>query len=193
LPQAPSKHENLLRISKSKLFCFYSRIKEPRMKKRIRWPAVLVILTVVAGTALAQEPIIYPKKGQGKQQMERDKFDCHQWAKKETGFDPLTPATASTPPPVKETTKASAGRGAVGGGLVGLGVGALMSAPGKGAAIGAASGALIGGVRRKKHTEQQDQKEQQWAQSEAADQQHKRNYYNRAFSACMEARDYTVK
>jgi hypothetical protein len=163
------------------------------MKKKIQWPAILVILTLAAGTVLAQEPIIYPKKKQSSQQKERDKFDCQQWAKKETGFDPLAPATASTPPPVKETTKASPGRGSVGGGLVGVGVGALMSAPGKGAAIGAAGGALIGGVRRKKHTDQQEQKEQQWAQGEAADYQQKRNYYNRAFSACMEARDYTVK
>lgn len=163
------------------------------MEKKTKWPAVLVILALAAGTALAQGPIIYPKKGQGKQQMEKDKNGCYQWAKKETGFDPLAPATTSTPPPVKETTKASPGRGAVGGGLVGLGVGALMDAPGKGAAIGAASGALIGGVRRKKHSDQQEQKEQQWAQGEASDRQHKQNYYNRAFSACMEARDYTVK
>jgi outer membrane lipoprotein SlyB len=163
------------------------------MKRRIKWSAIPVILALAAGSALAQEPIIYPKKKQSPQQMEKDKYDCYQWAKKETGFDPMGPVTASTPPPVKETTKASAGRGAVGGGLVGVGVGALMSAPGKGAAIGAASGALIGGVRRKKHEDQQDQKEQQWAQQEAADQQQKRNYYNRAFSACMEARDYTIK
>jgi hypothetical protein len=163
------------------------------MKKRIQWPALPVLLALFAGPALASDPIIYPKKGQSSQQLTKDKNECSQWAKKETGFDPAAPATPSTPPPVRETTKAGAGRGAVGGGLVGLGVGAIAGAPGKGAAIGAASGALIGGVRRKKHTEQQDQKEQQWAQQEAAGQQQKRNYYNRAFSACMEARDYTVK
>ncbi|MBI5582262.1 MAG: hypothetical protein HY892_00410 [Deltaproteobacteria bacterium] len=163
------------------------------MKKRITWPVLLVILSLAAGTVLAQEPIIYPKKGQSSQQLKKDKSDCYQWAKQETGFDPQAPATASTPPPVKEKTKAGAGRGAVGGGLVGLGVGALMDAPGKGAAIGAAGGALIGGVRKKKHAEQQDQKEQQWTQQDAADRQQKQNYYNRAFSACMEARDYTVK
>jgi hypothetical protein len=163
------------------------------MKKKNKWPALLVILTLFAGSALAQDPILYPKKGQNQQQIEKDQYDCYQWARKETGFDPLAPATASTPPPVKEKTKAGPGRGAVGGGLVGLGVGAIAGAPGKGAAIGAASGALIGGVRRKKHADQQEQKEQQWAQQEAADRQHQRNYYNRAFSACMEARDYTVK
>jgi hypothetical protein len=162
----------------------YFRIKETPMKIGIQWPALTVILALFAGTALAQEPILYPKKGQGKQQMEKDKYDCYQWARKETGFDPLAQATASAPPPVKETTKAGPGRGAVGGGLVGLGVGAIAGAPGKGAAIGAASGALIGGVRRKKHTDQQEEKEQQWAQQEAADRQHKRNYYDRAFSAC---------
>jgi hypothetical protein len=163
------------------------------MKKRIRWPALPIILALAVGTTLAQESIIYPRKGQSPQQMEKDKSDCYQWAKKETGFDPLAPATASTPPPVRETTKAGAGRGAVGGGLIGLGVGAIAGAPGKGAAIGAASGALLGGVRKKKHTEQQDQKEQEWSKSEAAQRQQKLNYYHRAFSACMEARDYTIK
>ena len=163
------------------------------MKKKTQWPAILMILALAASSALAADPIIYPKKGQSSQQLEKDKYDCYQWAKKETGFDPLAPATASTPPPVREKTKAGAGRGAVGGGLVGLGVGAIAGAPGKGAAIGAASGALIGGVRRKKHNEQQDQKEQEWAQQEASGRQQKQNYYNRAFSACMEARDYTVK
>ena len=163
------------------------------MNKKTQWPAILMILTMTASSALAADPIIYPKKGQSSQQLEKDKYDCYQWAKKETGFDPLAQTTASTPPPVKETTKASPGRGAVGGGLVGLGVGAIAGAPGKGAAIGAASGALIGGVRRKKHNEQQEQKQQEWAQQEGANQQQKRNYFNRAFSACMEARDYTVK
>ena len=42
--------------------------------------------------------------------------------------------------------------------------------------------------KHKKHNEQQE-----WAQQEGANQQQKRNYFNRAFSACMEARDYTVK
>jgi outer membrane lipoprotein SlyB len=163
------------------------------MNRKIKWLAILVILTLAVSSTLASDLIIYPKKGQNKQQQEKDKYDCYQWARKETGFDPLAPATASTPPPVKEKTKASAGRGAVGGGLVGLGVGAIAGAPGKGAAIGAAGGALIGGVRRKKHNEQQDQKEQEWAQQEASGRQQKQNYYNRAFSACMEARDYTVK
>ena len=162
------------------------------MKKRIKWPAVLVLLALTAGTALAQESIIYPKRGRASSRWKR-RIDCYQWAKKETGFDPLAQATASTPPPVKETTKASPGRGAVGGGLVGLGWGPLRARPALGAAIGAASGALIGGVRRKKHNEQQEQKQQEWAQQEGANQQQRRNYFNRAFSACMEARDYTVK
>jgi hypothetical protein len=141
----------------------------------------------------AQELVIYPKKGQNKQKIEKDKYECYTWAKNESGFDPLSPPKTTTPPPVKETTKANPGRGAVGGGLVGLGVGAIAGAPGKGAAIGAASGALIGGVRRKKHTEKQDQKEQQWTQEQEEILQQKRNGYNRAYSACMEARDYSVK
>lgn len=40
---------------------------------------------------------------------------------------------------------------------------------------------------------QQKKAEQDWAQKEAANYEQKRTGYNRAFSACMEGRDYTVK
>ena len=30
----------------------------------------------------------YPTKGQTKEQQERDRYDCYQWAKKQTGYDP---------------------------------------------------------------------------------------------------------
>ena len=64
---------------------------------------------------------------------------------------------------------------------------------GKGAAIGAASGALIGGMRRRDQQSQQQQAEQQWANEQAANYTNQRNNYNRAYGACLEGRGYTVK
>ncbi len=61
--------------------------------------------------AQAQDPIVYPGKGQSNEQMEKDKSECYNWAKQDSGFDPMkVPTTTSAPPP-----KQSEGPGAVGG------------------------------------------------------------------------------
>lgn len=36
-----------------------------------------------------QDLIIYPKNGQTKEQQAADRFECHNWAKGQTGFDPI--------------------------------------------------------------------------------------------------------
>jgi hypothetical protein len=160
---------------------------------RLRVGICILFLLCFAGSALAGDPIIYPKKGQGPQKIEKDKFECYTWAKNETGFDPLNPPGPTTPPPVKTKSKVGVLTGAAGGAVVGLATGSLMSEAAKGAAIGAASGALLGGVVKSKHQTKEERKQQQWEQDQAAILQEKRNGYNRAFGACMEARDYTVK
>lgn len=147
----------------------------------------------VANDAFAQDMYIYPQKGQSKDQQEKDKYQCYEWAKKQTKFDPMERPTATAPPPQEEAAKGGVGKGAVRGGLLGLGVGAIAGDAGKGAAIGAVSGGLIGGVRRHEQKEQQEQAEQQWAQQQAGQYEHRRNEYNRAYSACLEGRGYTVK
>jgi hypothetical protein len=38
-----------------------------------------------------QDLIIYPKNGQSKDQQAADQFECHNWAKGQTGFDPTQP------------------------------------------------------------------------------------------------------
>jgi hypothetical protein len=41
--------------------------------------------------AAQQDLIIYPKNGQSKEQQAADQFECHTWAKGQTGFDPTLP------------------------------------------------------------------------------------------------------
>ena len=148
--------------------------------------ALAVVTVMVAGTALAQEPIVFPSKGQTKDKMEQDKYSCYQWAKEQTGFDPMQVPTTTAPPPKQ---KGGALRGAAGGAAVGAAVGAIAGDAGKGAAIGAASGGIVGGARKR-----QSQKEQeQYAQQQAAGYDKRRGDYNRAWSACMEGKSYTVK
>jgi hypothetical protein len=38
-----------------------------------------------------QDLIVYPKNGQAKEQQSGDQFDCNNWAKGQTGFDPTQP------------------------------------------------------------------------------------------------------
>jgi len=166
------------------------------MRHRIIWISLIVLAVTSAGPVLAQEVIIYPAKGQSQDQMEKDKFECYSWAKNETGFDPMQIPTATAPPPKKEAPKGGAGRGAVGGAAAGAVIGGIAKG-GKGAArgavIGGGSGALIGGMRRENQRKQQEQERNQWEREQTNAYMQKRNSYNRAYSACLEGRGYTVK
>ncbi len=154
---------------------------------------ILSISIAILFPALAQDPIVYPAKGQSQEQIEKDKFDCYTWAKKETGFDPMATPQASSPPPKQQQPTTSTGRGAVRGGVAGLAIGSLSGNAGKGAAIGAVGGGLIGGARKRNQQSQQQQAEQQWAQQETTQYSKKRESYNRAYGACLQGKGYTVR
>jgi hypothetical protein len=149
--------------------------------------AVAVAAAVISSVpASAQEPIVFPAKGQSKEQTEQDKYSCYSWAKGQTGFDPMQVPTATSAQPEK---RGGALRGAAGGAAMGAAVGAIAGDAGKGAAIGAASGGIIGGARRR----QSEKEQQQWAQEQSANYNNRRSEYNRAWGACMEGKGYTVK
>ena len=155
----------------------------------------LILLFTPANDASAQSDLfIYPKAGQSNAQLEKDKYECYAWAKNQTGFDPMEVPKTTAPPPQQQAKKGGAFRGAVGGALLGAAIGEIANDDaGKGALIGAGTGALFGGMRRQKQVEQQSQAEQQWAQEQSSQYAQKRNSYNRAYAACLDARDYTVK
>ena len=158
------------------------------MKRQFIFAVSVLISTLFVGSALAQELIIYPKKGQSKEVMGKDKYECYQWAKKETGFDPMEIPKATAPAPKQEAKKGGVVRGAAGGAAVG----AIIDG-GEGAGKGAAAGALIGAVRRRRQEKEHTQKEQQWANEQTSQYAQKRNKYNRAYAACLESKGYTVK
>lgn len=172
------------------------------MRRLMYFLVSIILLVMMAGLALAQQPqqsqqnfIIYPSKGQSPQQLEQDKFECYDWAKQQTGFDPMQMPTASTPPPPgpQGSTAGGAVKGAAGGALLGLGIGAIAGDAGKGAAIGAVSGGVFGGMRSRNRIEQEQQAQQQWTDQQTSQYMQKRNYYNRAYSACLTGRGYTVE
>src|SRR6266436_2489390 len=51
---------------------------------------------VVTGIANAQsgDLFIYPAKGQNQALQDKDRYECHSWAVKQTGFDPSRPSTS---------------------------------------------------------------------------------------------------
>ena len=72
------------------------------MKKRTHHLiAALSAASIWLGAEAYAQPYIYPSKGQSQEQQERDKFECYNWARQQTGFDPTAPSYASTPPPPK--------------------------------------------------------------------------------------------
>ncbi len=167
------------------------------MKRTLVSSIVLLLALGMAGTAWSDgDFVVYPAKGQSQDQTEKDKYECYNWAKRESNFDPMKTPTASSPPPAKEEKTWGAGKGAVGGGLLGAGIGAIAgggSGAGKGALIGAGGGALVGGMRRSDQKKRDQQRQQQWEREQVSRYQAGRNAYNRAYAACLEGRGYSVK
>ncbi len=167
------------------------------MKRTFVSAIVFLLALGLAGPAWSDgDFVVYPAKGQSQDQTEKDKYDCYNWAKRESNFDPMKTPTASSPPPPKEKETWGAGTGAVGGGLLGAGVGGIAGG-GKGAliggAVGAGSGAAVGGARRSSQKKREQQRRQQWEQEPVAQYRAGRNAYNRAYAACLEGRGYSVK
>lgn len=156
------------------------------------------------GIASSLKVFVYPAKNQEAPQQQKDEGECFAWSKQQTGIDPMAPpepVVASTPGQKPSAPKGGAVKGAAGGAVAGTAIGAIAGNTGKGAAIGATAGALRGRRQQKmankaaeqkaKEMEQQKQKEAAHAQKTAAEE--RMGTFRKAFSACMEARGYTVR
>lgn len=149
------------------------------------------LLRIALALALFSAPafadlMIYPKAKQSAEQQSKDKYECHEWAVQQTGFNPMQSVSTEPPPPTGRQPNAV--RGAARGAAAGAVVGAVAGDAGKGAAAGAAGGALVGGVRRR---DAEYARNQQRAQNEANVQGQRANY-DRAVKTCLEARNYSV-
>jgi hypothetical protein len=157
----------------------------------IVWP---IFAALVVGPAFADDLYVFPSKGQDQEQMERDKYDCYQWAKRQTRFDPMQRPQATAPPPAEEPAEGGVLRGAARGAAVGAVAGGIArDDAGKGAAAGAVGGAMVGGMRRRDQRRRQEYKRQQYAEQQAAQYNARRGEYNRAYGACLEGKGYNVK
>ena len=129
----------------------------------------------------------YPKNNQPQAQQARDEQECLASAKQQSGVDPSAPGA---PPAAPEKKKGGAVKGAAGGAAGGAAIGAIAGDAGTGAAVGATAGA-IRGRRQQKRAQKEAEKQ---AQAAAKSTQEKSlDSLRRAFSACMDARGYSVK
>lgn len=140
----------------------------------------------------------YPNAGQSAARQDRDRYECHLWAVRQTGFDPSLPMPAPSPrvevipsPPPGHDTAVGAVTGAV--------LGAAVSRPrdaAEGAVVGAVAGAVIGAVSdasRQERAEAIQRRHDQRVTPRAAQVERQAQDYRRAMSACLEGRDYTVQ
>jgi hypothetical protein len=155
----------------------------------------------------------YPKKQQTADQQLKDENECFASAKQQSGIDLQAPSPATKTEEQKKAEQQAAAdnakqakggrvRGAARGAAGGAAIGAIADdEAGKGAGAGAAAGAMVGGAKQRqanKAAKQQaaqataQQQQQQEAQAKAAHQQGI-DAFKRAFSACLDARGYSIK
>jgi hypothetical protein len=156
---------------------------------------------MVSGNLLAADipagPFVYPKNGQGPEQQMSDTNSCRAWAQQQTGIDPAylqgQLSMAKSQAAGGASRQMPVARGALRGVAAGTALGAINSSmddgAGKGAALGVTAGAMRGVGQRIDNARaaqaQQSQKQIQNLQNEYSQ-------YNRAFSACMDAKGYSV-
>jgi hypothetical protein len=147
----------------------------------------LGVLCAPAPSARAQDVFVYPTRNQTDEQMARDKEECHDWAVKQTGVDPVTMAAAQSSASGQQG--GSGGGGAAGGAAMGAARGAMSGDAAAGAARGVGIGRLVHAIRARRQMEEQQEaqaKQQQQVQAQL-------QKYDRAFGACLTGRGYTVQ
>jgi len=149
------------------------------MRKSVLVAAGFVTLATSA-VVWAADIFVYPKEGQSAEQQATDEAECRSWATSETGFNPdYAPSEEEAGKgKVAKNTAIGAAGGAAGGAVLGEVIG---DRAGLGALAGGALGGYIG--HRKGKDSKEDAQEAVAAEEDA---------YNRALSACLEGRGYSV-
>ena len=149
-------------------------------------------------TTAGSDVYVYPSKGQTEKQLDRDRYECHNWAVAQSHYNPsdthLAPhqqvRVVGMPPPGRDTAV-----GAMTGAVIGSSVAGRHDS-GQGAVAGAIVGAVIGAssdAARQKNANAANSRVSAEAQAERARLERQAADYRRAISACLEGRGYTVK
>jgi hypothetical protein len=155
---------------------------------------------------------VFGKNGQTPDQQLKDESDCYGAAKQQSGIDPKAPAAAGKTAEQKQaeqkaaaenadTPKGGRVKGAARGAAGGAAIGAIAGDAGKGAGAGAVAGTMRGGMtqRQASAAAKKEAAAKVAAEQKAEDERNKLAHaegldtFQRAFAACMDARNYSVK
>lgn len=171
----------------------------------------VALVTICALPAAAQTPTlastmevyVFPAKGQEQSQQSQDEAACYDWAVENSNSDPFAlqkeaeaneDVSEAEMQAAQQAGSGSGARGAVRGAAAGALIGEIANDDaGEGAAWGAAAGVI--------HGRRQGRRAQQEAQQQAAVQAEERQEataeqtenFKKAFSVCLEAKEYMVK
>jgi hypothetical protein len=146
---------------------------------------------------------VFPGKGQEASQQSQDEAACYEWAVGNTGTDPFELAKKSEADAqqaqaeqqaAQQAGQGSGARGAVRGAAAGALIGEIANDDAsEGAAWGAAAGVVRG--RRQGRAQQEQAQEQVAAQAEQREgaTEEQLGNFKKAFSVCLEAKEYMVK
>jgi hypothetical protein len=177
---------------------------------------ILLTVALACGLTLPQAPpsgqktlaatmnvYVFPTTGQTPEVQSQDEAGCYSWAVQNTGTDPFeiskqadqqAQQTEQAKQQAAEAGKGAGAQGAVRGAAAGALIGEIANDDaGKGAAYGAAAG-MIHGRRKAQAASAQGEAaaEQRGQQAQAATAEQLENF-KKAFSVCLEAKDYMVK
>jgi len=169
---------------------------------------MLMLVAGYTGSALALEPtmradtvktapglarglgiFVFPSNNQDQKTQDADEMACYRWAVEQTGVDPLNPVKV-VPDRVDRSPDGTAVVGAARGAAAGAAIGAIAGDTGKGAAIGAVAGAMQG---RQAKVVGDQRRQQQMNQEAAAREKAMMESFQKAFTACMDGKGYTVR
>ncbi|HEX5127609.1 MAG TPA: hypothetical protein VFW00_12765 [Rhodocyclaceae bacterium] len=152
----------------------------------------------VAPPPVTTEVYAYPKQGQSLDQQKRDRFECYNWAVKQTGFEPSKLPPDGTVRTVRVEPAVSPNHDATVLGVTGALIGAAVSRPSN-ALAGAAIGGVVGAAAGSASDADREATAQRIEDAENANQnargarlEERAAEYRRAMGACLEGRGYTV-
>jgi Spy/CpxP family protein refolding chaperone len=137
----------------------------------------------------------YPTQNQSGDQQDRDRYECHYWSVRETGFDP---SLRIAPPELRAAVVPARAPGQVIGTAAAVGalIGAAVADPGhgaRGAVVGAMAGAVVGSAAASADAAQTREVEQRREVRGTGRYEQQAAGFRRAMSACLEGRGYSVK
>jgi uncharacterized protein YcfJ len=194
------------------------RYEEIAPMKRIFASVTLIVMTVpsvvlaqMAPASSGQKSLAatmniyaFPTKGQSSSQQSEDEAACYTSGVQQTGVDPFQlqqqaqaqqQQAAAAQQQAKQAGQGDAAKGAVGGAAMGALIGSVAhgASAGEGAAYGAAAGLLIGHRRQKEAQQQAQASATQQAQANQQATQEQMTNFKKAFSVCLQAKNYMVQ